>query len=83
MTLHLQCPACDTCAPAACELLRPQVKGKQNWASGRQMTVQQWHTVHDAMKAAGPAGLSTQQVKELASSLGLEYAQVHCNHDSS
>ena len=53
------------------------MKGKHNWASARQMTVQQWHTVHDAMKAAGPAGLSTQQVKELASSLDLEYAQVN------
>lgn len=76
MALDLQQPSCANCALAAFQLLRLQVKGKQNWASGRQMTVQQWHTVHDAMKAAGPAGLSTQQVKELASSLGIEYAQV-------
>lgn len=52
-----------------------QAKGKHSWASARQMSVQQWHIVHDAMKAAGPAGLEHRQVEELAAQLDLEVTQ--------
>ncbi len=56
-------------------LLR-QASKKKNWASARQMSVVQWHGVQDAMQAAGPAGMDSRQINQVADRLGLDKIQV-------
>lgn len=53
-----------------------QASKKKNWASARQMSVVQWHSVQDAMQAAGPAGMDSRQINEVADRLGLDKIQV-------